>query len=466
MRARLLVSVAVPLVGLFLVLGWFAATTWARASAQELVLDRTNDASIFASDARFALQSGEFGSLDTDLRRYQEVHGTATALIPSGGGPGLAVGLDVEGLTEAELKVVSSALAGQQAYTPFSLRPWTAGRILVAVPVRDGVEVLGAVVTATDLGSPARSVGRYWSLLALVGVASIAVATVVASLLSHWIMSPVRRLGEAMEQVWSGNLKVRVERGRGGPNELQDMVSVFNSMTEEVERVLAQQQRFVANASHELRNPVTSLTLSVESLAAELPDSAQEEVEQVRDDVRRLAAILDSLLDLAEGRMGDRPAERLDVTDLVDARIASWRALAEEQGITLRRTASDHVWHVADQSIVESALDALLDNAVKYAPRGTTVDVTVAEGAAPGSGPRITVRDRGPGLHPEEIAHITDRFWRSNRHVNVPGSGLGLSIVQDLLRATGGTVSAYAPADGGLAVVLDLGAAHGARSLR
>ncbi|PIJ49630.1 two-component sensor histidine kinase, partial [Leucobacter sp. OLES1] len=108
---------------------------------------------------------------------------------------------------------------------------------------------------------------------------------------------------------------------------------------------------------------------------------------------------------------------------------------------------------LTDRTSVESAFDAVLDNALKFAPAGSAVEVTV-ERDAEGCG--IAIRDHGPGLEPDELELVTSRFWRSPRDQNVPGSGLGLAIASDLLGDLNGGVQVQSPEGGGLRVVLRL----------
>ena len=106
-----------------------------------------------------------------------------------------------------------------------------------------------------------------------------------------------------------------------------------------------------------------------------------------------------------------------------------------------------------DEAIVESALDAVIDNAVKFSPDGGLIELAAV---ATEEGARISVRDHGPGLDPDELEQAADRFWRSARNQNVPGSGLGLAIAMDLLRSVGGRLAVESPDGGGLSVSFDL----------
>ncbi|CAM5437597.1 histidine kinase OS=Streptomyces alboniger OX=132473 GN=CP975_26660 PE=4 SV=1 [Streptomyces alboniger] len=209
--------------------------------------------------------------------------------------------------------------------------------------------------------------------------------------------------------------------------------------------------RLVADASHQLRNPLSALLLRIELLALELPEG-NEEIASVRTEGKRLAQVLDDLLDLA---LAEHAAPDLCLTDvgaLAAERVASWRPLAAERGVRLSGDCPATTgW--ADPVALSSALDAVIDNALKFTPEGGAVQVTVASSNGTTT---VVVGDEGPGLTEDELARVGDRFWRSNRHQNVKGSGLGLSISRALLAAGGGSLTYERNEPHGLKVTVGL----------
>jgi signal transduction histidine kinase len=181
------------------------------------------------------------------------------------------------------------------------------------------------------------------------------------------------------------------------------------------------------------------LLLRIELLALELPPE-NVEIASVRTEGKRLAQVLDDLLDLALAEHAETDLQLIDIGELTQERVAAWAAAAEAQGVRLAgRCPATTAW--ADPVALSSVLDAVLDNAVKFTPDGSCVEVTVS---GSGDTSTIVVADHGPGLTDEELARIGDRFWRSARHQNIKGSGLGLSISRALLAAGGGSIT-YAP---------------------
>jgi signal transduction histidine kinase len=206
-------------------------------------------------------------------------------------------------------------------------------------------------------------------------------------------------------------------------------------MADHVEDVLEQQRAFVADASHQLRNPLSALLLRIELLALELPEG-NEEIASVRTEGKRLARVLDDLLDLALAEHAEPDLNLTDIGALTGERVSAWAPAAEAKGVRLTgECPATTAW--ADPVTLSSALDAVIDNAVKFTPEGGEVRVTVA---ANGRTVRVQVTDEGPGLTDDELARIGDRFWRSGRHQNIQGSGLGLSISKALLTAAGGSL--------------------------
>lgn len=253
--------------------------------------------------------------------------------------------------------------------------------------------------------------------------------------LTGWVLRPVRVLDATTHDIATGRLKSRVAPS-GGPPELRRLARSFNEMADHVEDVLEQQRAFVADASHQLRNPLAALLLRIELLALELPEG-NEEIASVQTEGKRLARVLDDLLDLALAEHSQADLKVTDVGALAAERVAAWSPTADVKGVRLVGDCPPTTgW--ADPVALSSALDAVIDNAVKFTPHGESVRVEVA---STGDAATVVVTDNGPGLTDEELTRVGDRFWRSGRHQNINGSGLGLSICRALLAAGNGSIS-------------------------
>ena len=453
MRARLVVIFTIPGVLLFITLGAAYAFTVARSGHQELYLDRLSDTSYLVGSARQSLAADDPGIVSGELERYGEVYGIGAAVLNRSGEVWASNGLDVTPLDER-----FTALAGRRSDLSEQFLPWMFGDLVVAEPVFEGGDLVGAVVTSSDTDRLALSVWRHWSLLAVGGLIALVLAIMIANRLASWVLRPVRAVDGAMAEMRSGDMSARIPES-SGPPELRQVIAQFNSMAEKVEQLMHKQQEFVANASHELRNPLNALLLRIEDLSMTIDDERVEQIEHVRTEGRRLARILDTVLMLARDQDFVPGSDPVELSSLVGRRVEGWRPIAGEKNIEITLTVPGTVWAAVDEIVLESAFDAVADNAVKFAPPGSAVDVTVAASARRAE---ISVRDRGPGVRADELVKVTDRFWRSPQQRAVRGSGLGLAIASELLDNCGGDLVVSHAEGGGLLVTLRVpGSANG-----
>ncbi|MEV0780369.1 HAMP domain-containing sensor histidine kinase [Streptomyces sp. NPDC050428] len=452
MSTRLLPLLIVLMAGVLLALGFPLAVSLAAAQQQDVVVDRIDDTARVAALAQFVSEgdagaagsgagrgSDERGSmLGEELTRYYDVYGIRAGVFYRDGEAMARApeGWRVPRTGEGRL-AFQEALLGRRSDDPQQVWPWQGhGRLIVASPVvRDG-DVVAVVVTDSPTGQMRSRILEGWLYIAVGEAAAMLLAVGAAFRLTGWVLRPVRVLDAATHDIATGRMKSRVAAA-GGPPELRRLAHSFNEMADNVEDVLEQQRAFVADASHQLRNPLAALLLRIELLALELP-AGNEEIASVRTEGKRLGQVLDDLLDLALAEHAPADLRLTDVGALVSERVAAWRAYAEEKGVRLTES-TGAVTGWADPVALSSALDAVVDNALKFTPEGGEVDVRVARGGSDRT--TITVTDGGPGLSDDEMDRIGDRFWRSNRHQNVKGSGLGLSISRALLAAGGGTIA-------------------------
>jgi signal transduction histidine kinase len=228
---------------------------------------------------------------------------------------------------------------------------------------------------------------------------------------------------------------------------------LFNRMSDAVADADEQQRRLVADASHQLRNPMAALRLRVDALERRITPEGTGTYQSTLDEVARLETLLDRLLALATADREPTPtAEPADPAAVVADRVRAWRPAAENAGIELveEPVSTESVAFPADD--LGQVLDIVLDNATKYAGSGATVTVR----SAGESRSRITVADTGPGLSEEELSLAAQRFWRADRHRGSRGTGLGLAIADRLVTARGGALRIEGVKPHGLAVHIDL----------
>jgi signal transduction histidine kinase len=275
-----------------------------------------------------------------------------------------------------------------------------------------------------------------WLALAGLGTLALTAVGVVAPFV-RWILRPVHDLDVAARRLAGGDLSSRVP-ARTGPPELRELAGSFNQMADNVEVSQQQQRDLIADASHQLGNPLTALRLRIENLGDSCDDVAG--VDRALEETDRLNRIVESLLDLSQVGAHRPDLVEVEVATAVRKRCEMWRPVLA--GLTVEAPESAVALATAD--LVDLVLDALLDNAAKFAG-GSPVSVSVRVGEE-----RIVlaVRDHGPGLHAEDVEKVGRRFFRGRQHQNVAGTGLGLAIVRARVLDVGGTMT-VAPADGG-----------------
>jgi two-component system sensor histidine kinase MprB len=305
---------------------------------------------------------------------------------------------------------------------------------------------IGAVQVARSLEDSDRVLER----LRLVLVALVAVGTALAAgvsrLFSRRVVAPVTELTEAAEHIEAtGDLGRRVDAG--GHDEVGRMAARFNAMLTRLQTSQAQQRQLVADASHELRTPVTSLRTNVEVLR-DAPAMGEADRRALLDDVVEQAEELGNLVGdlIALARDGEAPPATEDVRldELVAEAVVRARRHAPAVHFTLR-TEPSVVSAAPDR--IGRAVNNLLDNAAQHADR---VEVTVSADGV------VAVRDHGPGVPPEDVPLVFDRFYRGATARGRSGSGLGLAIVRQVAESHGGSVRVESPEDGGARFVLAL----------
>ncbi|PPK62235.1 HAMP domain-containing sensor histidine kinase [Actinokineospora auranticolor] len=472
MRTRLLGMVWFVVALLVFGLGVPLALAVAGAEQQRLFLDRLADTTRFASMAQRPLVDGDPESLREELNRYSELYGIgvlivdqeSSAVVRSASyGSARAVDLGDDQVRDR----LQEALAGRRPQPGALLLPWDDKPLVLAGPVLVDGEVRGAVITVSPTDRSRDRMLWWWLMIAAGGVLAFALALMLAVPVIQWILRPVRRLDEA-----TGSLVAAVVSGREadpvgdehGPPELRKLSRSFDRMATSVGDTLAAQRAFVADASHQLRNPLTALKLRLVNLEGHVDTEADDHRVAAAAEADRLKRILDELLALARAENSRGELVPTDVDEVVDERVADWRVVAAARDITLDVDgAVAPVRALAPARSVDGILDALLDNALKFTDPGSQVLVAVE---VVGDRVRLSVRDHGPGLRQDELERATDRFWRSNSHQNVPGSGLGLAIVSRVIAHAGGELRLELPDGGGLRVTVELPAEGHAFSAR
>jgi signal transduction histidine kinase len=279
--------------------------------------------------------------------------------------------------------------------------------------------------------------------LLAVGAAIIAASALLGVLLASRTLRPVDRMRREVDDISGAELDRRIAEGR--PDELGRLARAFNRLLARAERSTAEQQHFVADASHELRTPVTALQgharIVVRAIDRGDLDQARESAEVVVAESRRLAATLSELLSLAESGGPERPLEPVRLDKAAGEACDEMRAFHDGRVID---TELAEVTVRADSGRLGELIRILIDNALKYSPHEMPVTVTVT-GA---DRPVLAVRDHGPGLSETDRERALDRFYRGSASAGVSGSGLGLAIARAVCERHGAELELQ-PAPGG-----------------
>ncbi len=286
-------------------------------------------------------------------------------------------------------------------------------------------------------------------VLIAVGLAGLLVSAAVGWILASRALRPVDRMRREVDEISGTSLGRRLPAGP--PDELGLLAAAFNRLLARAEVAAREQESFVADASHELKTPITALEgharVVVRAIDRSDPAQARESAQIVLQQSRRLALTLSELLALAEAG-GTSPEEAGPVRlDLAVAEACSEMAAHEpDRRLDVRL---EETTVAADHGRLRELALILIDNAVKYSPPET--EITVSVSARP---PRLTVRDRGPGLSAEDAERAFDRFFRGSASARSPGSGLGLAIARAIGHRYGARVTLEPGPDGGTRAVV------------
>ena len=308
-------------------------------------------------------------------------------------------------------------------------------------PWRDGA----AFQIARDLSETESTLDRLKLRLVLLTLAGVVGAAGLGWILAGRIVRPVRRLRDAAEDIAATN-DLSTPLPTDGPGEVGSLAQSLSTMVAALATSREQQQRLVADASHELRTPLTTLRTNVEHLqrAPDLPvEHRQVVLRDIEIESRELTDLVNELVELATDRSStDEEPELVDLAELAQT-VAARAERRTGRSISVTHAGDSHV--TVRPRMMERAMANLVDNAVKYSPPGTAIDVAV-------DGPSLEVRDHGDGIDPVDQPHVFGRFYRATTARTAPGSGLGLAIVRQIVERHGGEVWATNANGGGAAV--------------
>lgn len=322
--------------------------------------------------------------------------------------------------------------------------------LATSAPVLEHGRPAGAIRVTQSVAAVSRAI--HSSILGLAVLAGVVMLLGIAAgaVVAQRIARPIRRLEGVARTFAGGDLAAAAPIE--GSKEQRSLARSFNEMTTRVRRLLRVQQDFVADASHQLRTPLTGLRLRLEGLGERFRGDrpTREELEAGLQEIDRLSQIVDELLVLSRAGEHELPGERIELKEAAADAAARWLPAAAELGVHLevRDENAGATW-IAMADLART-VDALVENALRYSPRGSTVSIVLGDG-------RIEIEDDGPGLAPGEEEAVFERFSRGSAGRQGPaGTGLGLPIARELARQWGGEVRLANRAGGGLRATIEL----------
>lgn len=464
MTRRLLVSyltiTLIVLVMLMVPLGVF----YAQRERERLAADVEHDASVVATLYEDDLEAQvPLDPIPADT--YEDRTGARVVVVDIGGISRVDTG-DVIARDFSTRPEIIAALAGERSSGTRRSDTLGTDLLYVAVPVASGGTVHGALRITLDTADVSARIRNFWIALGGIAIVVLAAVALIGWVIARSVARPLRELTSSAARFADGDLSVG-GRVSEGPSEIRALDETMALMANRLDGVLTTQRRFVADASHQLRTPLTALRLRLENLQSELSETEQhgdgvvvdDSLERAIAETDRLGELVANLLQLA--RVDERAATRVgassvaesvDLAALVRDRVDTWTAMAEERHVALRSlVAPGSVMVRCIGGSVEQMLDNLLDNALAFSTAGGGVEVDVHMGA---DTVHLHVVDHGPGLDDEGKVDALGRFWRGD--TTRPGTGLGLAIVEALATASGGRVVLADTPGGGLTVVVEL----------
>lgn len=427
--------------------------------------------------ALLALAETEAGMLAQEGGAPIRIHEAATA----GSAPMSFVRLDrLVQIIDADGRPVARSVnlgAAQLPAHPSTLAQMTAGKVvfetlhnfgeeptrLVTLPVRVGGSggTLRGVQVAGSLDDVQRVLNVSAGLLAAMGAVLLLSVGAAGALLMRRVFLAIDDVVQKARRIGDDDLNQRLPHP-GSADEIGRLVDTLNEMLARIEHGYDVQRRFTADASHELRSPLSRLRTELE-VTLRRPREPQAYVETLRsglEEVERLTLLVEELLAFARIDTGQERGrtERVVLNALAEDAVRRMEPIARARDVTLKIEAAGPVRAKVSPASASLVLDNLLDNAVKFAPPGSGVTVQLV---IDGQQAVLRVRDTGPGIRRDELTRVFERFYRgpSARAGSTPGMGLGLALSQAIVHAHGGSITASNAAEGGAVFEVRLPAA-------
>lgn len=326
-----------------------------------------------------------------------------------------------------------------------------------AALVRDG-QRLGVLLYSSQIQDMVDSLNHLRAQMLMYFMLATAIVFIFSLIVSRWLTRPVAALTAGVEQISRGDFKSRVHvAGRG---EMAQLAETFNLMSERLENLDNARNQFVSNASHELKTPLATMKILLESLIYQddmEPALRKEFMQDIDREIDRLNSVIGDLLTLVhiDSRKMTLHREPMLLSDAVKETVRRLLPLANGRGQEIEVKISDACEIYADSLKIQQVIYNIIENGIKYTPDGGRISVHLFR---EGRDAVLQISDTGVGIPPEDVPHIFDRFYRVDkaRSRDTGGTGLGLSIVQQIVRLHAGSIDVHSELGVGTTFTVEL----------
>ena len=320
-------------------------------------------------------------------------------------------------------------------------------RFLVALPVTAADGDRGIIIVSSPSASVNQVLTKISNIFLTTAVCVILVSVAAVSFFARRESKPLQDMAKAANAFGHGDLEARVKIEEGNSEEMEELALAFNNMACSLQKSEYQRQEFVANVSHELKTPMTTISGYVDGMLDKtIPeDKWPHYLQIVSDETKRLSRLVRSMLDISqlqsEGGIPDEKKIHFDLEDCCGSVLITFEKKIEDKGLNVEVDMPEHpVYTFANEDYITQVIYNLIDNAVKFCPRGKTLGLKIREG---GAKVYVSVSNEGDTIPPEELPLVFDRFHKldKSRSQNRDGWGLGLYIVKTIVCSHGENIS-------------------------
>jgi len=319
-------------------------------------------------------------------------------------------------------------------------------RFVVSTPIPGETGATGIVIASTPTASSDQIMNRISNIFLTTAIFVVTIAVLAVSIFARRESRPLRAMAKAAYAFGHGNLEARVRVDDSGTEEMEELALAFNNMASSLQKSEYQRQEFVANVSHELKTPMTTISGYVDGiLDGTIPPERQKYYLQiVSDETKRLSRLVRSMLDISQLQSQDIPEEKkmhFDLEETMGQVLITFEKKINDKHLDVDVDMPEHpVYTFANRDYVTQVIYNLLDNAVKFCPQGGLLGLRIREG---GNKAYISISNQGETIPPEELPLVFDRFHKldKSRSQNREGWGLGLYIVKTIVCSHGENIS-------------------------